>query len=88
MKELTGEANFKPFECVGTQKESIVALYLAWQKTKKENKELPYLLKYFEESVLPKYKNLEKESQAIMKSWDKQNNLPKNLLKFLEESIS
>ena len=88
MKELTGEANFKPFECVGTQRESIVALYLAWQKTKKENKELPYLLKYFEGSILPKYKNLEKESQAIMKSWDKQNNLPKNLLKFLEESLS
>ncbi|MBU0547008.1 MAG: hypothetical protein ABH876_00320 [Patescibacteria group bacterium] len=84
MKELIGEANFKPFECVGTRKESLVALYLSKQKIEKENQELPYLLKYFEKNILPKYKNLKKESQTIMDSWDKQNNLPKefwNLLK-------
>jgi len=86
MKELTGEANFKPFECVGTQKESLAVLYLSLQKTQKENRESPYLLKYFEENILPKYKNLEKESQIIMESWDKENNLPKEFWNLLKKS--
>jgi hypothetical protein len=86
MKELTGEANFKPFECVGTQKESLAVLYLGRQKIQKENRELPYLLKYFEENILPKYKNLEKESQIIMESWDKENNLPKEFWNLLKKS--
>ena len=88
MKELTGEANFKPFECVGTHKESLVALYLSLKKAEKEKEKLPTLLKYFSENILPKYKNLEKESQTLLKSWDKQNNLPNDLLKLLQNNIS
>ncbi len=81
MQELIGEKRFKPFECVGTQKESLVALYLSWEKDKQNNTELPYLLKYFEKNILPKYKNLEKNSQEIMNSWNKQHNIPKLLTK-------
>jgi len=78
MQELIGEKRFKPFECVGTKKESLAAFYLSWEK----NKERPsakflYLLRYFEEKILPKYPNLKKGTKKILSSWNKQHNLPK-----------
>ena len=91
MKELTGEKGFKPFECVGTKKESITAFYLSLSRyrrqqgtSKKFSRDqvsfrMPFLLEYFEKKILPKYPNLEKESRKIMNSWNKQHNLPKNL---------
>ena len=81
MQELIGEKRFKPFECVGTQKESLVALCLGYQKDKQSNVKLSYLLKYFEKNILPKHKNLEKDSQRIMNSWNNQHNIPKLLTK-------
>jgi hypothetical protein len=89
MKELIGERKFKPFECVGTKKESLVAFYLSWEKASKLN-ELPFLLKYFEKKILPKHLNLKKESQRTMKSWNNQHNLPvrfKKDLKYLTNYI-
>lgn len=71
MMELIGEKNIKPFECVGTKKESLVAFYLSWKKNKKLA-----LLKHFEKNVLKKYPQIEKYSKEIMGHWGK-NNLPK-----------
>jgi hypothetical protein len=48
--ELTGIADVKPFECVGTVDEVNAALCLAMQQY--DGQELPYLLKYFKESKL------------------------------------
>lgn len=45
MKALIGEGKFKPFECVGTYKESRVAFNLSFKKAKKAGK-LPYLLSH------------------------------------------
>jgi len=75
MKELIGESRFKPFECVGTKKESLIAFYLSWKKAKEEEKEASYLLKYFEDKILTKSLNLEKESKKLMSSYLEQNNL-------------
>ncbi|MBI2626278.1 MAG: hypothetical protein HYW69_01650 [Candidatus Nealsonbacteria bacterium] len=44
MKELIGEGKHKPFECVGTYKESRKAFKLSFEKAKKSG-EIPYLLK-------------------------------------------
>lgn len=44
MKSLTGEGGHKPFECVGTKKESKLAFKLSLEKAKKEGK-IPYLLR-------------------------------------------
>lgn len=71
MMELLGEKNIKPFECVGTRKETLVAFYLSWKKNKKL-----VLLKHFEKKVLNKYPQIEKYSKEIMGHWGK-NNLPK-----------
>jgi 7-cyano-7-deazaguanine synthase in queuosine biosynthesis len=71
MMELLGEKNIKPFECVGTHKETLVAFYLSLKKNKKLK-----LLKYFEKKVLIKHPNIDKYVKDIIGHWGK-NNLPK-----------
>ena len=104
MRELIGERGFKPFECVGTEKESLTAFYLSWKKyrdqkyrdplsVKKKYRErvsvkLPFLLKHFEKKILPKYPNLEKDSVKILNSWNNQHNLPKEFEKALKKMVS
>lgn len=84
MFQLTGQKNFKPFECVGTKKESLIAFYLSWRKYKGEfSGNPPLLLKYFEKRIMLKYKNLEIEAKKLMNSWSNRNYLPKEFEKFL-----
>lgn len=92
MQRLVGEKGFKPFECVGTKKESLVAFFLSEYKFMRsqvfvfnKNKRTPFLLKYFKEKILPKYPSLEKESEKILNSWDRKNNLPKDFEKLLKK---
>jgi len=55
MQELIGERGFKPFECVGTKKENLIAFYLSWKKYRgRVAVKLPFLLEYFEKKILPK----------------------------------
>ena len=87
MPQLMEDRGFKPFECVGTKKESLAAFYLSWEKYRElSSVKLPFLLKYFEEKILPKYPNLKEEAKKIMNLWDKQNNLPKEFEKILKIS--
>jgi len=87
MQQLMGERGFKPFECVGTKKESLIAFYLSWKKNRgRASVKLPFLLDYFEKKILPKYRNLEKESKILLNFWDSRNNLPEGLKKILRES--
>ncbi|MDD4531285.1 MAG: hypothetical protein PHH21_01090 [Candidatus Pacebacteria bacterium] len=72
LKELTGEKPIKPFECVGTRKEALVALYLSYKKSPN----LPYLLKHFEKNILPKRKDWEKMTLEAMDHWNKKNFIP------------
>jgi len=72
LKELIGEREVKPFECVGTRKEALVALYLSYKKG-----ESSYLLKYFENNILPKHKNWEEMVVEVMDHWNKKNFIPK-----------
>ena len=91
MLELIGERKFKPFECVGTRKESLIAFYLNldWEKFGREHfsTRLPFLLKHFEKKILPKYRNLKRESRKIMNSWNNQNNLPKGFEDILKSQL-
>jgi len=100
MLELIGERKFKPFECVGTKKESLVAFYLSWKNAREQfSVKLPFLLRYFEKKILPrtepevlvrglpKYPNLEKESIKITTSWNKQNNLLGEFERILKKNV-
>jgi len=77
LKELIGEKKAKPFECVGTKRESLVALYLGW---KKSCNHAPFLLRYFEKNILNKYSGWEKEEKRIMTHWNKNNFVPKEFI--------
>jgi hypothetical protein len=88
MQELIGEKKFKPFECVGTKKESIIAFYLSWQKKKNNREELPFLLKWFEKNVLPKEKNWKKVSKEIMQGFDQNHFLPPKFEKILKNKCN
>jgi len=80
MLQLIGKEKFKPFECVGTKKESFIAFYLSYKKYRGSTPaNIPALLKYFERNILPKCPNLERESKKILNSWSNQNYLPPHL---------
>ena len=53
MLKLVGKKESKPFECVGTKKETILAFSLALREAK-ERKKIPFLLKKFEELHIKK----------------------------------
>jgi len=84
MEELTGERGFKPFECVGTTRESLVAFYLSLQKT---HPPLPPLLQYFRQNIAKKHHTLPKESRALLGSWNKNHALPPHLEKALKSVV-
>jgi hypothetical protein len=84
IKQLLGVEDYsKPFECVGTHQESLIALYLSWKKEKENN--LPLVLDYFEKNILKEKEKLEKESQELLSSWNEENNLPKSFIKILKK---
>ena len=72
LKELSGQKKVKPFECVGTRKEVLVALYLSYKK----DKERPLMLKYFEKNILPKYDNWEEMTSEVLDHWNTKNFIP------------
>jgi hypothetical protein len=47
LERLTGEKGFKPFECVGTPKETKLAIELSLKKIKEEGEKLPVLLQKY-----------------------------------------
>lgn len=81
MLQILGREGSKPFECLGTKKESQVALYLSLKRYQKDfsSKKLPFLLKYFEKEILPKLLNIKILSKMTLKSFAKKHNLPPSL---------
>lgn len=68
--ELTGNGETKPFDCVGTFEEVNFAISKTIQNLEKEEKELPFLLKYYKENY-----QLVDTSQDITKRYNEENNL-------------
>lgn len=84
MEELVGERRFKPFECVGTTKESLGAFYLCLKKT---HPPLPILLKHFRQHIGKKHFDLYESSEKIVGSWNSQHAIPLNLEKHLKSML-
>ncbi len=80
MRELIETDKVKPWECVGTKKESLLVFYLSWQKEKEG-----HLLKYFAKNILPHQSNLKNKVKTILSSWNKQNNLPTEFVPMLKK---
>ena len=66
-KELLGITGIKPFECVGTPNEVMVALYLTHKKGEFDE---DVVMKMFLTEVLPKIKNIEQIKQKVFEVGD------------------
>jgi len=84
MLELIGEKETKPFECIGEKKESLLAFYLSFKKSKEKKY---YLLKYLNKNIFPKYNKLDNEAEKILHSWNNKNNLPQKFNKILKNEV-
>ena len=62
-KELTGNSDTKPFECVGTIREVRYSVSIVIQKLLKENKQLPYLLQYYQDNYSKGFECLKLEDE-------------------------
>ncbi|MFH1657279.1 MAG: hypothetical protein ABH919_02325 [bacterium] len=81
MRDLIEPQRVKPWECVGTREESLIAFYLSWKKSPDS-----ILLKYWGENIRPQYSNLEKRAERILHSWNKQHNLPQQFSALLDKN--
>ncbi|MFZ1721850.1 MAG: hypothetical protein WAU07_05085 [Microgenomates group bacterium] len=77
--ELVGQKDNKPFECVGTKEESIVAFYLCKEWFIQHNLPLPQLLQEIDTQILQSEAGLFERSQALLDSWNNHHHLPIDL---------
>lgn len=78
-QELLGIKNIKPFDCVGTPDEVKAAMSLALQKKEFNN---DFILKYFNDKILPKTKNIKKIINKELSN-QKKHNIPKKFIKIV-----
>lgn len=87
IQELTGLSRHKPFECVGTVKETLAALYLCLQQAKARRDPLPPVLQYVEAHLLPKYPDLSGLAQEILSGWSDTHYLPQEYARLLKVKV-
>lgn len=76
--ELCGYGETKPFECVGTYSEIRFAISKTIEKL--EEKELPYLLKYYKD-------NFELSNEDLLKFYNENNNVPEEFARILKSKL-
>lgn len=74
--ELAGLTEAKPFECVTTKEETIVALHLCIQVYTQTGEPLPVVLIDAQKNILADQKNLEERAQEVLDSWQPNSNAP------------
>lgn len=84
IKELVGLGKHKPFECVGTKEETVIALGLALRQYQKSHIPVPDELMNVWRKVKLTDADLDKKSKLILESWG-DNFLPKEFEKILKE---
>ena len=82
-QELLGYGNNKPFDCVGTYEEVNYAIIKTIRKLEKEERELPFLLKYYKDH----YPLLEFE-KSLEKKYNQEHNVPTQFEALLKEKLN
>lgn len=80
--ELIGEAETKPFECIGTYSEVKLAVSIVIDNLLKKNKPLPFLLKYYYDNYL-----LSDINDDFKTHYDTNNNLDYNFEELLKREL-
>lgn len=77
-KELLGISGIKPFECVGTNEEVVLAMYLYYKRLKENDFELPFFIKVFEHDILSKIleSDLQDLENKLLKIYDEDDLIP------------
>jgi hypothetical protein len=76
IQELSGTRGHKPFECVGTHKETIVALHLGLQRAQRCHAQLPAVWDYVKRNILPNYPYVADLTQEVLLAWSENHVLP------------
>lgn len=96
-QELLGLSTTKPFDCVGTHEESILAFYLCTQYYLSKNLPLPPLLQkvHQELETNPKLKtgpnrttDYQARVQALLTDWNAENSLPPEFTQLLQQEVA
>ena len=89
---LLGIEGTKPFECVGTRQESLVALFLSIERYKAQRATLPALLERAERDILPSIGMTTKElcrlSRSILSAWSDRHYLSADYVGLLKSQLS
>lgn len=86
LKQLTGDALMKAFECVGTKLETLVSLYLVWKRRRHEVP-LPAVLASYQEYLAEHASELEDQKQELLGSFDEDHLIPENFTKVVQDAI-
>jgi len=85
---LVGLGEHKPFDCVGTEEESILAVALALKKYQSEDKLAPpFLLSLKSKLNLSDKRTEELLRKELIKSWNNENFLPPEYARLLKEKL-
>ncbi|MDR0314406.1 MAG: hypothetical protein LBH71_00455 [Oscillospiraceae bacterium] len=77
---LTGFADVKPFECIGTKREINAALLRTYDNMVKSGEAVPKLLDYYSKRVCDNRDDF----SALMKEYNEENNIPQDFLKYVK----
>jgi hypothetical protein len=86
--DLLGFYEHKPFECVGTKREVLAALYMSVQQLNNRSAPLPTALQYVDAEVLPLSPDIAQIAQEITTGWGEQHTLPESYVATLKQGIS
>lgn len=84
-RELLWISWIKPFECVWEEDEVIYAMNLHFEKLKKEDKNIPFILQIFEKEVKNKYdeNTLKNLSEKLFKVYNEETIIPEKFRKII-----
>lgn len=87
-RELAGLAEVKPFECVGTYEESLIAYYLAAERFRQRDEPLPVILQALHDEALAHEHNLPERARALLHGWNDENAIPPQFIDYLRRRLA
>jgi len=88
IRELLGFTEHKPFECVGTKEEMLVALYLGIQRVRSQSGTLPVALRFVEAEVVPQHPNLPERAESLLRSWGDHHHVPPQYVELIKWNLA
>ncbi len=85
IRELLGFQEHRPFECVGTSREVLAALYLSISQTRPTS--LPAVLRYVAAEILPRSPNPAHTVEELLDGWGERHSLPRAYAELLRHGL-